>query len=83
MPAARAFSPAGCSGKIRYATEAEARRAIDGIRARTGQRCKTVPYRCDYCASFHFGRRPGAIPEPWRRSRPTAAALLREADPCE
>lgn len=46
----------GCSGKRRYASEAQAWKAIRKTVARPGPRFRA--YRCIYCHQWHIGKAP-------------------------
>lgn len=50
-----------CGGKVRYATELDARRALNGIHRTSGKHEFVVTYRCDFCKMFHFGRPPERV----------------------
>lgn len=60
MASRRAQRRKACSGKIRFQTEAEARKSISGLR-RKGVTDWLVTYRCSFCHGFHFGHPPRRV----------------------
>ena len=62
MSVAEIPSPAagarGCTGKIRYASRADAIRAMRDFIRRRGRKDKLDTYACGHCSGFHIGRNP-------------------------
>ena len=65
----RNFHPAGCTGKVRYASSHDAAFAMKSVLNRSGKKhgTKTTVYFCEVCKSHHDGRGreerpPGARP---------------------
>ena len=44
-----------CYGKLRYASRAEAKRAMDYTRKRDKPRGKMTTYHCEFCSTWHNG----------------------------
>ena len=62
------FFVAGCAGKVCYRNEAAARRVLKrieqrakrrGAKGRQNTRKADVAYRCEFCGSWHTGRKAG------------------------
>lgn len=60
MASLRAKRRKACTGKVRFATEADARNGITSLR-RKGVTDWLTPYRCSFCNGFHFGHPPRRV----------------------
>lgn len=61
MASKRAIRRKACTGKRRYGTQADARRAISQLTRARGWQGLLVPYRCKFCGGFHFGHPPAHV----------------------
>lgn len=61
MSSKRAQRRKACTGKHRYGTELEARRAIHALRRDKPVGGQLTTYRCPFCGGYHFGHPPRRV----------------------
>ena len=61
MASRRAERRKACTGKQRFGTEQDARRAIWSLRSRKPDSGWLTAYKCRFCGGFHFGHPPRRV----------------------
>lgn len=61
MSSKRAQRRKACTGKQRFASQAEAQAAIRDLTRAKGWQGHLLPYRCAFCNGYHYGHAPGHV----------------------
>ena len=61
MSSKRAQRRKACTGKQRYATQADALAAIKALVRSKGGQGWLVPYHCAFCGGYHYGHAPAKV----------------------